>query len=166
MEIILAESNKWLPRLIKWVTKGDKSHCAIRYGEFDDQWLVHASAGGVQPDWWFAFEPRYTNITRFECLFPEATLALDLVVKQLAHKPYDYAGLVGQGLAILFKLKKNPIPNAKAYRCTELLIAFHKQANVLNSRLKLTEFDAEMTTPAGLEAYYKTRPDLFRLKKA
>lgn len=162
MEVVFAQGTALISRLIMKVTGGKNSHCALRYGGTESDWMVHASFGGVQPDWWFSFAKNYPSVTRFACLFPEGDAALDLVVRDLGHKGYDYAGLIGQGAAMAVGMKANPFGSRRRYRCTELLTEWMKRCNQMNPGLLLLEFDPEMVTPALLERYYRSRTDLFQ----
>lgn len=162
MEVLFAEGKGFVPSIISKLTKSSVTHTALRYSRPEHQWLVHSSIGGVQPDWWSCFSGRYKKIHRFQTLFGDvADAALDAIVHRIAHAPYDYAGLLGQGAGIIFGTK-NPFRDGSKYRCTEVLIAWHSQLMALAPSLKLLNMDPENVTPGDIIAYYRYRADLFK----
>jgi hypothetical protein len=153
MEIILAQGTAPASKAIAYLTKKIWSHCALRYSSPEDSWVVHATVGGVQPDWWFYFKHKYTNHLRYKTNVECADQALDNVVNRLAHAQYDYEGFLGQGLAIVFGLKRNPLGSNRDYRCTELITAWIDEVKKLDPSIDLPHVDSELATPGGLADY-------------
>jgi hypothetical protein len=165
MQIIIVEGSTTLSRIIKWLIRSAFTHCGLRYSGIESNWMVHAFIGGIQPDWWFAFSAKYKSILRYEVLFPEGDQALDNIIGRLAHAPYDYAGLIGHGISIIFRTKRNYFGSSKRYKCTELLTEWQNECSKSNKNLQLKTYniyDTEMMAPHELVAYYESRPDLFR----
>lgn len=163
MEVILVDGTNVVSKIIQKLTNGP-SHVALRYGEPEAAWLIHSTVGGVQPEWWHSFQAKYPKMCVYQTLFAGAETAADNLVKRLGHAPYDYQGILGQGLAIVFGLKKNPLGNPRAWRCTELLTEWHMECNKVNSVIKIPELDPEMATPKSLMEFWESRPDLFKKK--
>jgi hypothetical protein len=163
MEIIFVEGSTFLSGIIKKFTNSRYSHCAARYSSPDSQWIVHASIGGVQPDWWFSFSKRYLSMRRYLVLFSEGDQALDAVVKKIAHAPYDYGGLIGHGLSMVLGLKNNPFGNRKKYKCTELITEWHEECMKINKSLSIPFHNSELITPEFIIRLYDSRKDLFKL---
>jgi len=161
MRVLFAEGKGPIPSIIQAVTDSRISHVALQYSVPDSHWLVHSTVGGIQPDWMFYFVRKYRSVLAFDALFTGADDALDKVVERLAHKPFDYLGMLGQGISIIFGTG-NPFRNKARYRCTELLIEWHREVMKTSPHLAIADFDPEMTTPGELLAFCRHRADLFR----
>jgi hypothetical protein len=165
MEVLLANEDGLIGWLIRWFTKYDKVHSAIRYPDNDGMWLIHSTVGGVQPEWWSHFTKKFHSIVRWEAKFEVARQAADNVAKRIGHKGYDYLSITGFAIVILLrkvgiKLRKNPL-GSSAFMCTEVLVEWVKECNKLDSSLKIEELDSELTTPQMLAQLFNSRPDLF-----
>jgi len=166
MQIVMVEGTKFLSKVIMSFINHRVSHCAMRYSNPEDRWIVHSSIGGVRPDWWDLFQVKYKNGYFFTAKFSCADQALDNVVQKIGHKDYDYWGLVGFGLILALrkigiKIDKNPLGSGGAYLCTEAIVEFFKECNRLQPELSIREFDSELTDPGELLEYLKMRVDIF-----
>lgn len=167
MEIIVAEGHGLVPSIIKWTTGDPYSHAAVRYGGCRSSWMVHATLGGVQPEWWMHFSKKYSRLQRYECLFPEAEEAADRLVDRIGRKDYGSLTLVGAFIEIMLGrigIKvKNPFPNPDTFTCSELIPEYFIECNRLNPDLKLPGVGySESITPGQVLRCLGSRGDLFR----
>lgn len=175
MEVILAEGKGLSSKLIKFFTKSNWTHVAMRYSPPDDGWLVHATIGGVQPEWWWYFaSKKYVQVKQYRAKFDVADTALDKVILKFAHKQYDYLAFIGFGVYILvnwiskYLLKKdaikiNPFGSMDAFMCSEFTAEWLNECNRMDPSLKLKHFDPSLTAPTDIDVYLMSRPDLFML---
>jgi hypothetical protein len=169
MEIILARGTAPLSKLIVYLTGGRFSHTAIRYGGADSDWIVHAFISGVVPEWHSYFVTKYKELKRFQIIknIGDAENALDNIVLKYRHKKYDYAGLFGHLIVVLFSkfgIKINPpFGSRNAFLCTELIAEFIKEYSAL-SGLKIPDM-TQFSTPKDIEELMLSRNDIFREKK-
>lgn len=165
MRVVLCQGKMIFAKLIMRVIEYPVSHAALRYSSPDEEWIVHSSVGGIQPDWWFWFEKRYSAFWTFRAKFACADQALDQVVKRLGDHHYDYLSLVGFALVILLRKVgisiRNPLGSKNAFMCTELVSEWMRECNKLDETLKLKEFDSELLDPQMLMDYLRYRSDLF-----
>lgn len=148
MTIVFTTSNRWLSRLIRWVTRAEVSHVALYAGKF----IVHADVGGVQVESSRAFFAKNRLVEAYRedrCTKTCVTHALDMVGAR-----YDYRGFVRIGLARLGVAFRRPLASPRALVCSELV------ARTIPAFLV---FDPENVTPQELLDHCRKDPTMVRL---
>lgn len=169
MQAIVCSGHTWVSRLIELFTKSRWSHVALRYGGCESDWMVHATVGGVQPEWWHHFnKTKYRLVRSYEATFDVAEQAADNIIKTIGHKEYDYSSFLGYGVYIIANyvcmgaIKKNPFGQMNAFMCTEVLVEWMKECKRLDQTLPFKDFDSELTSPEDLFKYWETLPEYFK----
>lgn len=158
MRLFLGRGSGFSAWLIRVVTKSPFTHAGLVY---NDDVVLHSTIGGVQMADMTYINDHYDMITEYKCEFPEAEEAADYVKDKFLGAKYDYLSFVGLGLAIIFRLKKNPLGKHKQLMCTEVPAHWLNKVSAMNPSLEIPYFDPEMMTPAGLYEWIESRKDLF-----
>lgn len=124
-DVILVPGHNWISRIIKKVTHSDYSHAACYIG---NNRMIESARGGVQispmdkyPNW-IAIRHKYASPKELE-----QSVAW---MKSKVGAGYDYLGLMGIGLSMLFQKKGNVWDNKKRYWCSELVADGYFMGNI------------------------------------
>lgn len=165
MELIVGTGRGFSAWLIKLVTRSPITHAAIRYpirwdGPLESR-VLHSTIGGVQMTTMDYIRDHYDDLIHYRCKFPEAEAAANATMQTFLGAKYDYLSYIGLGLAIIFRLKKNPLGQYKALMCTEVPAHFLNRVQEMNPSYSIPHIDPEMLTPRFLFEFCEQRTDLF-----
>jgi len=161
IRIVFTASNKWLARIIRWLSRGRVSHCFIQHTSkvWGGDWATEAT-------WPMVLQrpvelARHYVYTEFLCNF-DAPYALQKIRGEVG-KWYSFDGffLFGWWLFIkrVFKIKiRHPFHSTNGDLCSELLVKFFKAAYLPGSEL----MDPDYTTPEVVLKYCEKHPELFK----
>lgn len=161
VRIVFTASDRWLSRVIRWLSGGRVSHCFIQHPSqvWGGEWATEATWPIVlqRP----AEKARHCIFAEYACQF-DATPALQKIRKEVG-KWYSFDGffLMGWWLLIkkIFKTRiRHPFHSTKGDICSELLVKFFRSA-ILPGADKL---DPDYTTPEGVLRYCEKLPELFK----
>lgn len=161
MIVFFGEGHDISACLINIFTGSKVSHAGLIYDYPNENEVLHSTIGGVQMTTLDKIKEKYDRFFKFQCLFVEARTAADMVKAKFLGARYDYLSYIGLGLAILFRLKKNPLGLHKQLMCTEVIAHWLNYVNQLNSNLEIPYHDPEMMTPIDMMNFILSRPDLF-----
>jgi len=161
MELLMAQGSGFSAWLIRVFTKSPYSHSAIRFEGCESNKILHSTIGGVQISTFDYINEHYTGILRFKVKCPEARDAALVIESKYLGFEYDYMSFIGIGLAIIFKLKKNPIAQKKTLMCTEVPANWLNHIQSMNPAYNIPYLDPELLTPVSLKEFCESRPDLF-----
>ena len=160
----------WFARLIMWVIGYPASHTALRYAPTEERWLVHATIGGVQPDWWEFFSKKYLKIKKYRAKFDVGDRALDEMLPDMAHHGYAYLSIIGFFIVIQLRriginLKKNPFGDQDKFVCTDVIVKWLNKVQELDPKIKFNEnFSEDLTDPKEIDLFLE-KSEWFELIK-
>lgn len=124
-DIILVPGHNIVSRIIKSVTHSKYSHAACYIG---NNQIIESAKGGVQISsinkypGWIAIRHKYAT--------PKQLKQAVAWMKSKEGAGYDYFGLLGIGMSMLFSAKGNVWDNKKRYWCSELVADGYLMANI------------------------------------
>jgi len=171
MDIVFSKYNSILSKLIRFGTKSDSSHAAIRFGGDEANWMVHSTAHGVQPGWWnyFIRKAIVTHIFRINGIDENALeVAVDKCLDEVIGKSYDFKALIGLFITTIIRLVtgkeiKNFMGSSKTYFCSEFVLKVSKVIEK-ETGFKIYDGEFEETTPEDLLKQSYSNPYLEELK--
>ena len=141
-DILLVRGQNWVSRAIHRFTDSQYSHACCYIG---NELLVESAVGGVQINHLSKY-PEYTVVRHID---PDKKLlqrAVDIMIMNVGKK-YDYSGLIGIALKILFNKKRNWFDRKDRYWCSELVADAYLQSGLVLDVCENT-YD---TSPADLK---------------
>lgn len=166
MEIIFTSTNTISGKLIRWGTErswlktSKVNHVALRYGGKEDKWMVESNKHGFIPNWWPVYMQDKTRdiCYRFKIEGIDEELLEEIVdecIDELIHKPYDFLGILGFGVTIIWyqitgKKIKNPFGSNRFYICTESMYYILKKIEEKTGEEMMSNFDRESIFPEAM----------------
>ena len=155
LEIVFEQDNGFVPRVIRWLTRSDVNHVALRYlsEDWTSEWVAEAAARGVRavPDhgrkWKHRFIVKYNAVADVQA------------AQKYIGERYDFVGLVLFGVFIVawrwLKVKlRRPMHPTSGQFCSEFV------AHMLNPKIPFPE--PQWVTPQDILLVCQDRVDLFQ----
>ena len=128
LTLVFSTGGGIVSRAIRWFTRSRCSHVMIGLSLFDQDVLLHSTAGGVQFTFprskWFRNE---RLIAEYE-IIPDLSAGVPILLEKFLNAHYDYVGVVGGFPLVLlwrrwFKKKiRNPLASPTALFCSEFVL--------------------------------------------
>lgn len=160
MRIGFSTTNGIISRLIKWLTRSKASHSYIYFKMAGEAMVLHATAHGVNMDYYPKFKNKNKIIAEYKVNLVEEKEqdALSYAFKKV-DQPYDYLAIVGFLWVLILKSfgkkAKNPFPNRSAYFCSEIAIEALKAADFPGA----DALDRELTSPEDIMEFLDNHKD-------
>lgn len=146
-------TNKWISRIIRWVTRGKVSHAWIAYDDYTLglRMVMQAEAWAFEVRPWQRWIKENKWVAEFKLLGQSPHAALKKRAQDLGQK-YDWMSGFWVGVAAWFKrwLKARfsfrPSRTPKRLMCSEAVVRFLKDAGCAST----ASLDEELTSPAEL----------------
>ena len=154
-------TNKWISRLIRWITRGEASHAWLA---FDDpslgvRFVMQAEAWAVELRPWDRWKTENLLVDQYELVGPDADEAVRWAVKQYVGAEYDYRAALLAGLWRWFgRWIRGKFNSPKKLMCAEVVIRTLQHAGYFS----VEHFDPETTAPKRLRARVMEVPDQYR----
>lgn len=143
VQIGFSTTDKILSKVIRKITGAPVSHCWFLFQAHGKEFILQADIGGVRITPYSKWKKKWKII---DIVTPKYPLDLSPAWDVLDEN-YDYGGLIGNAwvyLGMLFKKKwKNPLENARALFCSELVLDVLQANNYPGS----FEFESSTVTP-------------------
>lgn len=140
-------TNKWISRLIRWITKGKASHAWIGFYDpcLDVRLVMQAEAWGFEVRTWSRWKSQNRLVAEFKPSLPMAK-SLSWIARSLGVK-YDWRSAFFVGLRRWFGTwLKGRFNSPKKLMCSEAVIRLLQHAGVA----EVSRFDPEVTSPQCL----------------
>lgn len=141
-------TNKFMSRIIRWVTRGKSSHAWLRYWDETLQMymVIQAEMHGYETIPWNKWLTKNNLISAFEHRRKDLTDGVRFVAKQLG-SDYDFRSALWTGLKRWFgKKAKRGLHSPKKLMCSEAVIRALQHSEVVC----VESVNPEVTSPAEL----------------
>jgi hypothetical protein len=155
-------TNKWLSRVIRWVTRGRVSHAWIAFydSSVGTRLVMQAEAWGYEVRPWHRWKHENILVAEFQ---PQKQLdgSLRWIARSLGTK-YDWTSALFAGLRRwLGRWVKGRFRSPKKLMCSEAVIRFLRHGNTL----AVLDLDPETTSPARLLQVVEATPEFRKVSK-
>jgi len=161
-------TNKWISRIIRWITGGKMSHAWIAYDDFTLglRMVMQAEAWAFEVRPWQRWIKENKWVAEFRMIGGRQHVALRKRARDLGAK-YDWASGLCVGISAWFKrwiksgFSFRPSRTPKRLMCSEAVVRFLKDAGCHS----VSDLDEELTSPAELYDVVRSSNDFMPVRR-